>query len=141
MKLLGELDQAVKANSKFKAAYYRKVDLLGIWEIIEFEATAQGATSIYVDSTRLFKLEQGNSFSRYVNLFRELVERLEKKAGSKEKLVELLWNTKFVLGLNQEEFDTQLTRIYGESNWPGYETLPNHGTQSPVLKKDNDGDL
>ena len=85
MKLLGELDQAVKANSKFKAAYYRKVDLLGIWEIIEFEATAQGATSIYVDSTRLFKLEQGNSFSRYVNLFRELVERLEKKACSKEK--------------------------------------------------------
>jgi hypothetical protein len=120
MEVLGEMDQKVKANTEFKDAY-RGIDLLKVWEIIEFESTASGATSVYVDSSKLFKLEQGESFAKYVNTFRELVERLE-KGRSKAELIKLLWNTKFYLGLRQEEFPTQLAQIYGKSVWPDYET-------------------
>ena len=117
MEVLGEMDQKVIANTEFKAAYHQ-IDLLkGVWDIIEFEATASGATSVYVDSSKLFKLEQGDSFAKYVNRFRELVERLE-KGRTKAELVKLLWNTKFYLGLKQDEFQTQLTQIYGKMVWP-----------------------
>ena len=77
MEVLGEMDQKVEAKSEFKDAY-RGIDLLKVWEIIEFESTASRTTSVYVDSSKLFKLEQGESFAKYVNSFRELVERLEK---------------------------------------------------------------
>ena len=104
------------------------LDMMKLYEIIVFTVTAQGHTSIYVDLTKLLKLQQGSShgkitFAVYVNSFRELVNNLTQKQKDAATLLKMIWNAIFVLGLDNDEYDTQLTEIYAKEEWPDYETL------------------
>jgi len=119
-----ELLSRVKAHPDFEAAR-RAYNHLRIYEIMEICATGAGAHTAYLDLAKLFKLRQTEDFASYVGKFRQLKDSFTTKVATKTKdqLLAMIFNAKFVIGLNQTEFASQLKDVYALADWTDHATL------------------
>jgi hypothetical protein len=72
---------------------------------------------------KLLQLRQDGSegsYARYVKRFQESVRELKSKKTEDKEILELLINTKFITGLDEEIFKHQLSTIYSVEEWPAY---------------------
>ena len=74
----------------------------------------RGAVSVYAITTRLIKSKQIGSYTQYVKEFRNIVTDLTRQ-GNAQAVLDTMFNTLFILGLNQEQFKDRLTAIYGNN--------------------------
>jgi len=98
-------------------------NLLQIWQITEQVVNGRGAVSVYAITTKLIGLRQvGSSYTQYVKEFRDSVTDLMRQ-GQAQVVLDRIFNTLFILGLNQEQFKERLTPIFGTNDWPEYDVL------------------
>jgi hypothetical protein len=92
---------------------------------MEICATGAGAHTAYLDLAKLFKLRQTEDFASYVGKFRQLKDSFTTKVATKTKdqLLAMIFNAKFVIGLNQTEFASQLKDVYALADWTDHATL------------------
>jgi hypothetical protein len=124
-KLLSVMDKDVKTSvtaSRDYQSMLQKFDLLGIWKLTEQVAIGRGAVSVYAQLVKLIQMRQAGSFDQYAKEFVELTIDLN-ALGTGDEFRKFLYNTLFILGLNQEQFKDKLTTIYGSRKWPDYRKL------------------
>jgi hypothetical protein len=118
---------------RFISEAYEELNLHRIWKIVKYYATGEGSESVYVQSMKLLQLQQDGSegsYARYVKRFQESVREL---------ILELLINTKFITGLDEEIFKDQLSRIHSMEEWPVYtELIPLLTRNATVTENIND---
>jgi hypothetical protein len=72
----------------------------------------RGAILVYALIVRLLKHVQDGSYTKYEKSFKEMVIDLRAQ-GNANDVLGLIFNSLFILGLNQEQFKDKLTPIYG----------------------------
>ena len=111
----------IKADEEYKPAVERN-DLLKLWKIVEKHALGNKHHSAYMDVAKLLKMEQGDSttYEEYSKNFKELAQRLKAREASAEKLLDLILNAKFLMGVDQDQFKIPLEAYYTGKEWPEY---------------------
>lgn len=103
-------------------------DVITLWDIVIECATGKGAQGVYLVMTRFLNLRQksGNpaDFFEYVREYNEAV-KLITRLCSPDQVLEMLFNAKFIDGLNPEQFQDQLKTIMCQQTWPDYKSLQN----------------
>jgi len=118
--LSSDMNERIRGDATFEKIW-KDFDMLKLVALIELHATGKGTTSAFVESSRLLKLEQGDkSFANYAKRFREIVASL-KKRGKPDEVLDMMINSKFILGVNQEMFKDQLAIVYASEKWPTYQ--------------------
>ena len=77
---------------------------------------------MYTLIIRLLKHAQDSIYTNYEKMFKEMVVDLRAQ-GNAEEVLNMVFNTLFILGLNQEQLKDKLTLIFGERVWPDYQDL------------------
>ena len=106
------VDQKVRVIEGFAEAE-RNDDSLKLYQIIEAEASGQGAQSIAVSVSELLNLKMKGDFFSYLKEFRRIADVLKKQEPGPAKLLEAILNGKFVIGLEYTMFP-QLNEMYGK---------------------------
>jgi hypothetical protein len=115
------VDQKVRVNEGFAEAE-RNDDSLRLYQIIEAEASGQGAQSIAVSVSELLNLKMKGDFFLYSKEFRRIADVLKKQEPDPANLLEAILDGKFVIGLEYTMFP-QLNEMFGKRQWPGREDL------------------
>ena len=111
----------MRVNEGFAEAE-RNDDSLKLYQIIEAEASGQGAQSIAVSVSELLNLKMKGDFFLYLKEFRRIADVLKKQEPDPAKLLEAILDGKFVIGLEYPMFP-QLNEMFGKRQWPGREDL------------------
>ncbi len=104
-------------------------DFLKLYNIVEQIVLGRGSVSIYQAILRIINLKQTpNEYVRFQNTFSDAAYELQKIAENDpdngyKKIVNKFLDVLFILGVDQTEFKDKLTPVYGEKEWPGWETF------------------
>jgi hypothetical protein len=130
-KLPGAMEREVKDKVTSQQEYqnaYVAYNIHVIWNMTEQICVGRGAISVYALITKLLKTTQREGHQKYSKEFKEAVADLRRQGGARQPLapgqqpnsdaviLEMIFNTIFILGLNQEQFKEKLTTIYGQQN-------------------------
>ena len=148
-KLLMAMDKEVKDSLVTSAGYqvaYNAFHIHEIWNLTVQVVVGRGAISVYSLVTRLLKHAQEGAYTKYEKEFKEMVVDLRAQ-GNPQQVLDMVFNTLFILGLNQDQFKERLTVIYGARAWPDFYILSGElhmyaesVERMKVIKKDhNDG--
>jgi hypothetical protein len=134
-KLLGAMEREVKDKVTSQPGHANAYNILEIWNMTEQVCVGRGTISVYTLITKLLRTTQWEGYQRFAKEFKKTVADLKRQGGPRQPLVqgqaahpdtvilEKIFNTIFILRLNQERFKEKLTTIYGQQNWPDYEAL------------------
>jgi len=114
-----EVKDKIQSSPDYEEAY-AAFDILTIWQLTEQVCVGRGAVSIYELTTKLLKLKQTREYSSYAKDFREATADLIRQ-GDAQDVLNRIFNTIFILGLNQEQFKDKLAIVYGQQDWPAYD--------------------
>lgn len=135
--LLRHLEQPVKDKLSQQHKEYEVAkttfDVLTVWNLIERVLRGTGSVSATAETLRLMKMKQnGDSFPTFLKkYYYDIVKNLRKlRDVNKVDFLEVLVNTLFPLGLDQEEFTDILDReVFTKAEWPAFEDLVDDLTQ------------
>jgi len=114
-----EVKDKVQSSEEYEEAY-ATFDVLTIWQLTEQVCVGRSAVSVYAMTAKLLKLKQTKEYSSYAKEFREAIADLIRQ-GDPQEVLNRIFNTIFILGLNQEQFKDKLAIVYGQQNWPAYD--------------------
>jgi hypothetical protein len=103
----------------------REFDVLKIWLLTEQVVRGRGAVSIYTMTSRLVTLKQVDKYKEYNSYLKEFkdVRSDLMRQGTAAQVLDKIFNTMFVLGLDQDQFLKKLTEIYATRDWPNFDVL------------------
>jgi hypothetical protein len=112
-----DLNERIRGDKKF-GDLWKNYNVSELADLIEVHATGKSSTSIFVESAKMIKLEQGNdTFSKYAKTFKDTVTSLRAK-GTADEILNSIIDSKFILGVNQVAFKDQLSIIFSSEKWP-----------------------
>jgi hypothetical protein len=112
-----DMNERMRGDETFPKIW-NDFDLVKLSKLIELHATGKGSTSIYMESARMIKMEQGkDTFAKYAKNYKDTVIALKAK-GTPEDILDSIIDSKFILGVDQEKFKTQLSFIFSQEKWP-----------------------
>jgi hypothetical protein len=127
--LILKLEKALRVSVQQHKEYAKAMnesDVIKLFAIVKECATGRGAQSSAILLFQLFQLQQkGNSvedFEAYVKEFVNLVIDIL-KLGDPDKILEQLFDAKFVHGLKREMFKEHLAVPLSQPVWPKYQEL------------------
>ena len=141
-----EIRDSVKSSDGYDAAMAAS-DLLAIWNITQLVVNGRGDISLNQRIVALFKLKQeGRKFDPYMARFFDEVADITRH-GNAQQVLDKMFNTLFIIGLNQDQFKDKLQRVYGEHEWPNYRAFGTElhayaqttGLVDALMKKEEDG--
>ena len=151
-KLLMSMDKDITTSLMAAPGYqaaYDAFNILELWRMTEQVVVGRGAISAYTLIARLLKLKQGSDpFAKFDKEFKDLVADLNAQ-GDAEQVSRMLFNSLYILALNQDQFKDKLARVYGEREWPRYIELSAElytyaeatERMSAIRKGDNEGQI
>jgi hypothetical protein len=116
-----EVKDKVTSQPGYQNAYVA-YGIHAIWNMTKEVCVERGAISVYALIRKLLRTSQREGYQRYSKEFKEAVADLRRQGGARQPLasgqqpqadtviLEMIFNTIFILGLNQEK----LTTIYGQ---------------------------
>jgi hypothetical protein len=112
-----------KLQSKLLMLMERDVrDKLEATEHYQQVVQGRGAVSVHTLTTRLITFKQVKEFNRYAKEFKETRTDLLRQ-GNAQEMFDKMFNTLFILELNQDKFKDRLNTIYGQRDWPHVDAL------------------
>ena len=96
-------------------------DVLSLWNLLKVASTGTGSALIYSSITKLVSMRQRDQdTSSFVLEFTNTVEDLKRLEPDEKVLLENIFNTLFIISLDQTKFEKKLTPIYATDQWPKY---------------------
>jgi hypothetical protein len=123
--LLSHMDREVKDKVKAEGTFqelYDRFDVLGIWNLTQQVVIGVGSMSVYNVISRLLRLKQKGMYVTYQREFQDLVADVRSQ-GTADEILEKIFDSLFILGVDQEQFKDVLTPVYGRRVWPRYADL------------------
>lgn len=114
-----ELSDKLRADEEFDRIY-KAQDLIELWKLVEKHGLGQTKNSGCLQISKLLHMEQGKGqFIKYMKEYKDGVAAiLAQWKGKESELLTMIFDTKFLLGVDQEQFKDQLSAIYSLEKWP-----------------------